>query len=504
MINDGVQLAAGSSTDDVIAVLNELIGSYNLTLPLSDNSTLTYAELSNATIIWILLAGFLVFFMHAGFSMLEAGSVRHKNAVNIMFKNIGTIAIGAICYYVFGFAFAYGTANSSESSSGFIGSGFYGLRDLSAGDRHNWFFQFTFAATGATIVSGAVAGRVQLAGYFIIASWMTSFVYPVVSHWIWSTYGFASAFREDDFLFDGCGVIDFAGSGVVHLTGGCAAFWCALAVGARLGRFGPDGADNPIPPHNMALVTLGTFILWFGWYGFNCGSTLALNGPVAAQAAVTTTLSPSAAAVTTIILSKIIFGHFDLGLVLNSSLCGLVSITAGCVVVPFWASIIIGIIGALVYLGASKLMVMLKIDDPVDAIAVHGFGGIWGLLAVGLFSKRDLIQESYSASCPGNASGLQFGTQLVATLTIISWVTLTCIPLFLVLKKVDLLRVPPEFEEEGLDNSEHGGQAAFVFEKEPKEHVPPVKPTEETAKEPAGEPTEKADLEGGESAVSES
>lgn len=273
------------------------------------------------------------------------------------------------------------------------------------------------------------------------------------------------------------------------MTGGVAAFWCALIVGPRIGRFGPDGADIGISPHNMALVTLGTFILWFGWYGFNTGSTLAFDGTNAAKVAVTTTLSPSAAAFTAIIVGKIIYGHFDLGVVLNSALGGLVSITAGCSTVPDWAAIIIGIIGCFVYIGGSTLMVLLKLDDPVDAVAVHGICGAWGLLAVGIFATPEFIESAYSGRvCEGNRTGLQFASQLVAVLAIISWVTLTTLPVFVLLKKVDLLRVPANMEESGLDVSEHGGQAAFVYteksieepEKYPKKTTDPVVEKSET------------------------
>ena len=240
------------------------------------------ASLSDASQIWVLIAGFLVFFMHTGFTMLESGSVRHKNAVNIMFKNIGTLTISGIAYYLWGYAFAYGTDNADEDTFKFIGSGDYALSKIGNDSRHLWFFQWTFAATAATIVSGAVAGRAALLGYFAVAFWMTSFVYPVVSHWIWATGGWASAFNApEDSLFGYCGMIDFAGSGVVHMTGGIAALYGAVILGPRLGRFGPEG--QPIPPHNMMSVTLGTLILWFGWYGFNVGSTLALDGLVASK-----------------------------------------------------------------------------------------------------------------------------------------------------------------------------------------------------------------------------
>jgi Amt family ammonium transporter len=469
---------------------------------------------SNGDQIWILLCGFLVFWMHAGFSMLECGSVRHKNAVNILFKNIATVAIGGIMYYLVGYAFAYGTDNFGKKSYSFIGSGNYALSQVENTDfssRHTWFFQYAFAATGATIVSGAVAGRVNLMAYFLTAMLMTGFTYPVVSHWIWATDGWASAFRSDvetypPPFFDvsklstvqetspnvtvsvdngqltftttnattevlvsdqtACGMIDYAGSGVVHMTGGIAAFWGALVLGPRSGRF--TGGED-IRPHNITMQTLGVFILWFGWFGFNCGSTLAFDGPVASQVAVTTTLAPSMAVITSVAFSMIFYGHFDIGFSLNSALAGLVSITAGCSVVPDWAAIIIGFIGCFVYVGWSKLMILMKVDDPVDAVAVHGACGVWGCLAVGIFAEGSIINLAYGAvpGCTfvGNANGFQFATQLVGVLAIIAWVTLIMLPFFFALKACNFLRVPIEHEEQGLDVSEHGGHSAFTADK---------------------------------------
>jgi len=414
-------------------------------------------SLSNATQIWILIAAFLVFWMHAGFTMLEAGSVQHKNAVNIMFKNIGTVSIGAICYYLIGYGLAYGEDNAGEGSEAFISVGGFANKDMGNDNRHFFFFQFAFAATAATIVSGAVAGRINLPAYFATAAYLTAFVYPVVSHWVWGT-GFLSAFIDERFL-EGCGAIDYAGSGVVHMTGGVAAFIGAKILGPRIGRFDSEGTPVAIPPHNISLQTLGVFILWFGWYGFNCGSTLLFDGPNASKVAVTTTLAPSAAVVTGIIAGRFLTGHYDIGIALNCALAGLVSITAPCPVVEDWAAIIIGIIGAFVYIGSSKLMVKLGIDDPVDAIAVHGCAGAWGLIAVAIFATDANISNSYGfETCD---TGKQFGTQFVLIFTIIAWVIATCIPFFLVLKVTGVLRVSAEDEEAGLDSSEHGGSAAF-------------------------------------------
>jgi len=413
------------------------------------------ATQSDANQIWILIAGFLVFFMHAGFSMLEMGSVQHKSAVNIMFKNVGTVAIGGLCYYLLGYGFAYGSANADQGSFQFISLGPFALKDFTNADRHAWFFQYAFAATGATIVSGAVAGRVQLGAYFIIVAYITSLVYPVVSHWIWQAGGWLSAGTPtEDVLFQGCGMIDYAGSGVVHMTGGVAAFWGALILGARKGRF-DEGMGKVFAAHSPSFQTLGTFILWFGWYGFNCGSTLAFDGPNAGKVAVTTTLSPSAAAVGGIILSRITKGYFDLGMVLNCILGGLAAITAGCSTVGDGSAILIGFLASLVYVAASMLMQKLKIDDPVDAIAVHGFCGMWGCLATGMFATSELIESAYGKECEGGG-GKQFFTQLVGCLAIIAWVSGMMIPLYLTLKVTGQFRVSTEHEELGLDAAEHG------------------------------------------------
>jgi len=431
---------------------------------------------ANGTQIWLILSGVLVFFMHAGFTMLETGSVQHKNAVNILFKNVGTISIGFIFYFLLGYGFAYGTENLEFDAEGnpvpdsgtfrFIGNGNFANDGLGNQDIHLWFFQAVFAATAATIVSGAVAGRVALPAYFAAAIFLVSFVYPVVTHWVWQTGGWLSAFQfsdqENKVLFeeDGCGLIDYAGSGVVHMTGGIAAFWGAVALGPRLGRF-QSGVAVPIPPHSVTLQALGVFILWFGWYGFNAGSTLLFDGPNAAKAAVTTSLSPSTSVLTATVYSKLVLGHYDIFLSLNAVLAGLVSITAGCTVVEDWAAIVIGFVGAFVYIGASKLMILVGIDDPVDAIAVHGFAGMWGVLAVGIFADPFYIEQAYSKKCSGWNDGFQFATQLVGLLAIFAWVTLMMAPFFFLLKVAGVLRVSAEVEQSGLDYSEHGGTKAF-------------------------------------------
>mmetsp|Transcript_9326 Transcript_9326/g.18403 ORF Transcript_9326/g.18403 Transcript_9326/m.18403 type:complete len:500 (-) Transcript_9326:284-1783(-) len=457
-------------------------------LVLSDGD-LALVTQASANQIWVVIGGILVFFMHAGFTMLEAGSVQHKNAVNILFKNMGTISIGAFFYYLLGYAWAYGIDNleyngdvpdPNVGSYRFIGSGNYAINQETNETRDLWFFQCVFAATAATIVSGAVAGRINLTAYFITAALLTAFVYPVISHWIWATGGWISMFqfdRSDSIFADegGCGMIDFAGSGVVHMTGGVAALWGAFILGPRLGRFDSDGKPIDIPPHNITVQALGVFILWFGWYGFNCGSTLAFDGPNASKVAVTTTLSPATAVLTSIVVGRLIEGHFHIGYALNSALGGLVAITAGCSVVDDWAAVVIGFIAALVYIGASKFILLVcKIDDPVDAIAVHGFCGGWGVLAAGAFANPEFIASAYSSTetCRGWETPLQFRIQVVGLLAIFAWVSGVMIPYFFALKFLGFLRVPPEWEQNGLDVSEHGGSAAFVGEHS--EHGSPV------------------------------
>ena len=396
------------------ATLEELIKQVNA---LTDQVP-SFETKFNANQMWILSTGFLVIWMSGGFAMLETGSVPHKMAVNILFKNLATIAIGGVGYWLTGFAWAYGISNIESPTFEFIGSGFYALTDGTdsglvllpddASTRNNWFFQYAFAATSATIVSGAVAGRCTLGAYFACASFLVLFVYPVVSHWAWGG-GWAAAvrpLREGPpllplfFSAGGCGVIDFAGSGVVHLTGGTAALVGATILGPRIGRFQADGVPvENFAPHNVTIQVLGVIILWFGWYGFNCGSTLAANGILASKVAVTTTISASSALVTAIVISPFIYGHYDISLAMNSVLAGLVTVTAGCAVVPDWAAFIMGILACLGFLGGSKLVLYLQIDDPVDAIAVHGVSGIMGMLYVGIFAETSLVQFAYGPTC---------------------------------------------------------------------------------------------------------
>jgi len=435
---------------------------------------------------FLLWAGALVFLMQAGFATLSAGSIRQKNVKNILLKNLLDACMGAITFYFIGFGLAY---QSEPGGNAFIGSGpanfaLSGINDHSDPAGHNfgndwigWFFQFAFAAAAATIVSGAVAERCQLGAYLIYTCLITGFIYPVVVHWVWDGVGWLSAFNSGAVL----PCIDFAGSGVVHMTGGWAAATAAKILGPRTGRF-----ENPsaFEGHSTPLVIIGTFLLWFGWYGFNPGSTLMIHGygRDAARACVTTTLSAGAAGITGLFIKHNLpaklggTGVYDLGHTCNSLLGGLVGITAGCSVVTPAMAIVIGIVAAFFYHIGSCTMRKLKIDDPLDAFAVHGACGFWGVLAVGFFATKEYsysppaghpwqldsagvnVGADAGVFMPG-ARGQLFLIQLVVPLIEIAWVVTLSAILFTTLKLLGIFRVSMNDEVVGLDDSKHGGSA---------------------------------------------
>lgn len=471
-----------STSDELINFCKEL------ELTDRDGAGFVACELTNIVVdvakgvdtFFLLFAGAAVFLMQAGFAMLCAGSVRQKNVKNIMLKNLLDACGGALGFWSIGYALAYGDKDPDDSQTRFIGNTGFFLTDIE-GDGYayiTFFFQFAFAATAATIVAGTVAERCKMAAYLCYSLFLTAFVYPVVVHSIWANDGFLSAFNTAN-LFRGQGVIDFAGSGVVHMTGGATALIAAIILGPRKGRF-YDEDGNPLEtpttfqPHSVALQILGTFILWFGWYGFNPGSALLIaNGGSAAVAglcAVTTTISAAAGCVSAMFTDSIIDAiqtgevTYDLTMAMNGALGGLVGITAGTAVVEPWAALIIGIISGWVYYGFSKLLIKLKIDDAVDAVPVHFANGVWGVIAVGLFSETSRQELAYSNVTHvgwfynGSDANLLL-CQVVCVLWIIGWVSATMIPFFLVLKYAGIFRVDPLEEEVGLDISHHRGAA---------------------------------------------
>jgi Amt family ammonium transporter len=426
---------------------------------------------------WLVICGALVFFMQAGFGMLEAGAIARKNVTNILFKNMLDASGAAICYWLLGYGFAYGT-----TENGFIGKDNFGIEQVfngAGGGGSNadgwvsWFFQWAFTGAAATIVAGSVAERCKIEAYFVYSVFISTFIYPIVVHWVWGQ-GYLSAWgaRPDEngnarpiirLNEESNGVIDFAGSGVVHAVGGFSGLMGALALGPRKGRFDPvTGQVNPMPPHNVALMALGTAILWFGWYGFNCGSTLVLAGAgnLASKVAVNTTISAASACITGAFLTKLVEGHWDIGLTLNAILAGLVGVTASCAVINPWMAFIIGLSSAIIYLLASKLLLKLKIDDPLDACPIHGFCGIWGLLCVGIFCTDANVQYAgYPNVNDACGRGEQFGVQIIGAICIIGWTIVTAGIVFFGIKYTMGMRVSEEVEELGMDLSEHGGDA---------------------------------------------
>ncbi len=395
-------------------------------------------------LVWMLLAAFLVFMMQGGFAMLETGLTRAKSAGNIMMKNLLDFCFGSIAFWAIGFGIMFGAGNLLFGTSGFFLSAGKAGTDLW---QYGFFmFQLVFAATAATIVSGAVAERIKFVGYLIYTVIITALVYPIVGHWIWGG-GWLSKLA---FPF-----IDFAGSTVVHSVGGWSALAGALVLGPRIGKyFGKT--IKPIKGHSLTLAALGVFLLWFGWYGFNPGSTLAGTNWSIALIAVTTTLGGAAGAIGGLITSWIKYKKPDVGLTLGATVGGLVAITAGTANVSPFSSIIIGAVGGILYVYSVAFFDKIRVDDPVGAISAHASCGVWGTLAVGLFA-----QEAF-----GGVNGLFFGggtsqllSQIVGVTSVFMFVFPAMILVFKLTDKLIGLRVTKEEELKGLDISEHGAEA---------------------------------------------
>ena len=431
--------------------------------------------------VWLLFSGTLVFFMQCGFGMLEAGTVSSKGTQDIMLKNLFDSALGGILWWLVGYGF------TNEGGSPFIGISAAGGREThfvtvdqmskEVTDGVEWaqvFFQFTFAAAAATIVSGAVAERAMLPAYVVFSSLITSFIYPVVAHWVWSGSGWLNL--QNDHAFLG-GILDFAGSGVVHMTGGVAALAGSAVIGPRTGRFDPaTGFPIPTPGHSSVLCVLGTFILWLGWYGFNAGSIVLISnnqhgGPSAAgRIVLTTTLAASAGGITSVVLERR-FGfakEWSVSAMCNGILSGLVSVTASCATVYPWAAIVIGCFGACAYRLASHAILRRGIDDPLDAFAVHGAGGAWGVVACSLLSAPRYTKQVARYDDGGLFYGgyRMFPAALVFLIVHILWVGSLSFLTFYGLHKGKLLRVPKHMEDaaakiqlaqQAIDDSVHAG-----------------------------------------------
>lgn len=397
-------------------------------------------------IVWVLFATALVFLMQAGFAMLEAGATRAKNAANIIMKNVMDISIGSLVFWMVGFGFMFGA-----NKSGWIGTNNFFLSEIDPSTDEGMFdfaffiFQTVFAATAATIISGAVAERTKFIAYLMYTVAVTAFIYPVFGSWVWGG-GWLSGLGENGF-------IDFAGSTVVHSVGGWAALAGAIVVGPRLGKFAADKSPLAIPGHSITLAALGVFVLWFGWFGFNAGSTVSGNDASIAIIMVTTNLAAAAGALGALSLSYLLWKRFDASMTLNGVIGGLVAITAGTANMSPGMAALTGLIGGMVVVGAVLLLErVMKFDDPVGAIAAHGFAGAWGTVAVGLFAS----------SAYGGVDGLFFGgglAQLGVQITGVAAAFLFVFPTsFIVFKLIDMtigMRASDEDQIRGLDISEH-------------------------------------------------
>ncbi|MEG8945677.1 ammonium transporter [Rosettibacter firmus] len=418
--------------------------------------------------IWVLFTACLVFFMNLGFALVESGFTQSKNTVNILSKNFIVFAISSLAFWLIGWGLMFGDGNDFIGLKGLVGlSG--ADNSPATGDSYqgvysaiSWtsvpllakfFFQLVFAGTAATIVSGAVAERIKYVDFIIFSFFLVAIMYPITGHWIWGGGWLAKL-----------GFWDFAGSTVVHSVGGWAALTGAIILGPRLNKY-RDNKIYPIPGHNMTSATIGVFVLWLGWFGFNPGSTMAADIENISRIVITTNSAAIAGILSSTIVAWIVLGKPDLSMTINGCLAGLVAITAGCAYVGVWSSLIIGAIAGILVVYAVIFFDKIKIDDPVGALAVHLVNGIFGTLAVGLFAE-----DKYMPGTTGN--GLFFGggfklffNQLIGVVAVGIFTFVISYIIWIILKKLIGLRVSPTEEIEGLDIGEHGMEAYPEFEK---------------------------------------
>ncbi|MBI4949144.1 MAG: ammonium transporter [Deltaproteobacteria bacterium] len=431
--------------------------------------------------VWVLVAAFLVFWMNAGFALVESGLCRAKNTINILAKNFVVFAIASIAFYIIGWGLMFGDGNSffgieglfmlhgadNSPATGAAYKGVYSSMNWTGVPLYaKFFFQLVFAGTAATIVSGAVAERIKFLSFIVFSFIIVGFIYPVVGHWIWGGGWLAKL-----------GMFDFAGSTVVHSVGGWAALAGVMVLGPRLGKFGKTGKVNPIPGHNMSMATLGALILWLGWFGFNPGSTMAADAGAIARVALTTNMAAAAATLTATATAWLLIGKPDLSMILNGTLAGLVAVTAPCAFISVESSLVIGLIAGVLVVVAVIFFDKVKLDDPVGALSVHLVNGVFGTLALGLFAEDRFM--------PGTTGdGLFFGgsklfvSQIAAVVGVGVFTFVVSIIAWYVIKAVIGLRVSEEEEMIGLDIGEHGAEAYHIA---PGETYPVVR-TEERLK----------------------
>lgn len=432
---------------------------------------------------WVMVAGMLVFFMNAGFCMLETGFCRQKNAVNVLAKNLIVFALSTIAFWAIGFGLMFSSDGSNSLLDNLVGLG--GGFFLSGADNSpatgtayqgifgslNWtgvplaakfFFQLVFAGTAATIVSGAVAERIKFVDFLIFSLLLVGIAYPITGHWIWGGGWLADL-----------GFFDFAGSTVVHAVGGWGALMGAIFLGPRLGKYNSDGSPNALPGHNMSIATLGCLILWLGWFGFNPGSTMAVgDGSLIAHIALTTNTAAAFGGVAATVTAWLALGKPDLSMIINGILAGLVAVTASCAFITIPAAAVIGAIGGVAVVYAVGIFDRLRVDDPVGAVSVHLVNGVWGTLALGLFAVGPSTTPGALYSV-GPKAGLLMGGgfdqlwyQIVGTVTVAAMTVFATSVFWAILKATLGIRVSEEEEMLGLDVGEHGMEAYAGFVKE--------------------------------------
>lgn len=414
----------------------------------------------NINIMWTCVAAFLVFFMQAGFAMVEAGFTRAKNSVNIIMKNLMDFSIGTLAFFLIGFGLMFGKTNGLFGTTDFM----LGSSVIADPEHWNWtflIFQTVFAGTAATIVSGAMAGRTKFSAYLTYSVFICAFIYPIFGSWAWGGLLNGSGWLENL----STPFVDFAGSTVVHSIGGWLALAGAIILGPRLGKYSPNGISNAIPGHNITLAALGVFILWFGWFGFNPGSTTTGNGEIG-RIAVTTNLAAAAGAISAMIAAWMMMKKPDASMALNGALAGLVAITAGCYTVTPNGAILIGAVaGVLVVFSVVFIDQVLKIDDPVGAVSVHGVNGAWGTLACGLFGAEKILGIGDANTGLLYGGGMdQLVTQAIGVLSAFAWAFGLGLIMFYIIKKTVGIRVSAEEEIKGLDITEHGMEAYSGFQ----------------------------------------
>ena len=427
---------------------------------LADDAATAESVQTNLNVVWTLVAAILVFLMQAGFALVETGFTRAKNAANIMMKNLMDFAAGSLAFYILGAALMFG----ASKAAGWFGWGGFGMPSLMDGaGSWNWtflFFQTMFAATAATIVSGAVAERIEFKSYLIYSALVSAVVYPISGHWMWGSL----AGEASQGWLEALGFHDFAGSTVVHSVGGWIALAGAMMLGPRIGKYRHDGKANPIPGHSLVLGTLGVLLLWIGWFGFNPGSYTAGIGSIG-RVAMTTNLAACAGTIAALVTAWIIMKKPDLTMALNGSLAGLVAITAPCDQVTCNAAIVIGLVAGVLVVLSVFAMDRIHIDDPVGAVSVHCVNGVWGTLAVGLFAAPEAL--GYGNTMVGLFYGGGFkylGVQALGAGATCVWAFGTGLAIFFALKKLGILRVSEKTELKGLDVTEHGQDAYASFQ----------------------------------------